>query len=93
MEIPTLDDRIQNKYADQIEEYSTIFNKEILNGHQHTSDSGYPYFECVINDGEWIHSELFDYLVKLYYEAFWIVEQYEEKEGYCIRIFRRKVEN
>lgn len=91
IQIPTRQDRIETMYGEQLKAISGGINDAILTGYEHTCNKGYPYFHADVNHGEYIHSELFNWLKERYKEGGWLLERHGHDDEPCsLRIFRYK---
>lgn len=90
LNIPTEDDRIVHLYGDQIKQYSDAINAAILGG-DWTYDR-FDYLYVPVNNGDYIHSEVTDWLKKQYKKAGWLVEANGSDDACHYRIFRTKAD-
>lgn len=88
LNIPTEEDRIAHLYGEQIQTLSEAINTAILNGDWQCGR--FDYLHVPINNGEYVHSEITDWLKKQYKKAGWLIEANGFDDEYHYRLFRTK---
>ena len=73
MSIPTMQERIETKFGEEMSLIELKLNHAILTGYRHTNNSGQYYYETVIGD-YWPDEELTRWITDKYLEAGWILE-------------------
>jgi hypothetical protein len=88
LSIPTEEDRIASLYGEQIKQYSEAINQAILTGDWQCGRFDYLYVP--VNNGEYIHSEITNWLKTQYKKAGWLIEANGFDDEYHYRLFRTK---